>query len=202
MNEQRRPEFVVEAVPEDPSHPDGATDMYLIFDGRRIAKRGKPGTPHDASPLILRGLRVAGFDDTRSGKSGDLRIDWAEHRAPSDARAVGCRATSYDRVRAPASLRTTFLLPPCFHGESSWKQLSRPLREIDQVQRLTGAPEEIRTPDPQIRSLIRAHFASTCTSSISPRDARITPVTSAFLIAMSGHLRYIPGHGMSSDCRA
>src|SRR5262249_20929010 len=25
-------------------------------------------------------LRVAGFDDTRSGKSGDLRIDWAEHR--------------------------------------------------------------------------------------------------------------------------
>ena len=29
-------------------------------------------------------------------------------RAPSDARAVGCRATSYDRVRALASLRTTF----------------------------------------------------------------------------------------------
>jgi hypothetical protein len=33
MNEQRRPECVLEAVPEDPSHPDGATDMYLIFDG-------------------------------------------------------------------------------------------------------------------------------------------------------------------------
>ena len=75
-------------------------------------------------------------------------------QAPSDARAVGCRATSYDRVSAPASLRTTFLLPPCFHSESSWKQLSRPLGEINQVQRLTGAPEEIRTPDPQIRSLM------------------------------------------------
>src|SRR5262249_59514183 len=54
---------------------------------------------------------------------------------------------------APASLRTTFLLPPCFHSESSWKQLSRPLGEINQVQRLTGAPEKIRTPDPQIRRL-------------------------------------------------
>jgi hypothetical protein len=28
------------------ARPDGATDMYLILDGRRIAKRGKPGTPH------------------------------------------------------------------------------------------------------------------------------------------------------------
>ena len=53
MNEQRRPEFVVEAVPEDPSHPDGATDMYLIFDGRRIAKRGKPGTPHAMTWISL-----------------------------------------------------------------------------------------------------------------------------------------------------
>jgi hypothetical protein len=53
MNEQRRPECVVEAVPEDPSHPDGATDMYLIFDGRRIAKRGKPGTPHAMTWISL-----------------------------------------------------------------------------------------------------------------------------------------------------
>jgi hypothetical protein len=37
----RRRECVVEAVPEDPSHPDGPTDFYLIFDGRCIAKRGK-----------------------------------------------------------------------------------------------------------------------------------------------------------------
>ena len=39
MKEQRRPECVVEVVPEDPTCPDGET-MYLIFDGRRIAKRG------------------------------------------------------------------------------------------------------------------------------------------------------------------
>src|SRR5215831_7978146 len=56
-----------------------------------------------------------------------------------------------------------------------------------------GAPEEIRTPDPQIRSLIGAHFASPCAASISLRDARITPVASAFLVAMSGQPRYISG---------
>jgi hypothetical protein len=50
---QRRPECVVEVVPEDPSCPDGATDMYLIFDGRRIAKRGKPGTLHAMTWISL-----------------------------------------------------------------------------------------------------------------------------------------------------
>ena len=40
MKEHRRPECVVEAVPEDPSRPDGEADMYLILDGRSIAKRG------------------------------------------------------------------------------------------------------------------------------------------------------------------
>jgi hypothetical protein len=53
MKEQRRPECVVEAVPEDPSRPDGATDVYLIFDGRRIAKRGKPGTLHAMTWISL-----------------------------------------------------------------------------------------------------------------------------------------------------
>jgi len=28
MKEQERPEAVVETVPEDPSRPDGATEMY------------------------------------------------------------------------------------------------------------------------------------------------------------------------------
>ena len=51
MKEQR-PE-AVETVPEDPSRPDGATDMYLIFDGRRIAKRGKPGTLHAMTWISL-----------------------------------------------------------------------------------------------------------------------------------------------------
>ena len=53
MKEQERPEAVVETVPEDPSRPDGATEMYLIFDGRRIAKRGKPGTLHARTWISL-----------------------------------------------------------------------------------------------------------------------------------------------------
>jgi hypothetical protein len=53
MKEQERPEAVVETVPEDPSRPDGATEMYLIFDGRRIAKRGKPGTLHAMTWISL-----------------------------------------------------------------------------------------------------------------------------------------------------
>ena len=48
-----RPECVVEEVPEDPSHPDGPADPYLIYDGRRIAKRGKPGTLHAMTWISL-----------------------------------------------------------------------------------------------------------------------------------------------------
>jgi hypothetical protein len=48
-----KPECVVEAVPEDPSHPDGPTDLYLVFDGRRIAKRGKAGTLHAMTWISL-----------------------------------------------------------------------------------------------------------------------------------------------------
>jgi hypothetical protein len=44
MEKQSKPECVVEAVPEDPSRPDGPTDFYLVFDSRSIAKCGKPGT--------------------------------------------------------------------------------------------------------------------------------------------------------------
>ena len=53
MKGQQRAEAVVETVPEDPSRPDGATDIYLIFDGRRIAKRGKPGTLHAMTWISL-----------------------------------------------------------------------------------------------------------------------------------------------------
>src|SRR5215472_8757220 len=53
MKEQQRAEAVVETVPEDPSRPDGATDTYLIFDGRRVAKRGKPGTLHAMTWISL-----------------------------------------------------------------------------------------------------------------------------------------------------
>ena len=37
MEKQSKPECIVEAVPEDPSRPDGPTDLYLVLDGRRIA---------------------------------------------------------------------------------------------------------------------------------------------------------------------
>jgi hypothetical protein len=53
MKAQQRAEAVVETAPEDPSRPDGATDIYLIFDGRRIAKRGKPGTLHAMTWISL-----------------------------------------------------------------------------------------------------------------------------------------------------
>ena len=44
MEKESKPECVVETVPEDPLRPDGPTDLYLILDGKRIAKRGKPST--------------------------------------------------------------------------------------------------------------------------------------------------------------
>ena len=53
MNKQRRQGAVVEEVPEDPLRLDGPKDMYLVFDGRRIAKRGKSGTLHAATWISL-----------------------------------------------------------------------------------------------------------------------------------------------------
>src|SRR5262249_35634038 len=46
------------------------------------------------------------------------------------------------------------VLPSCFHRLSLWKQkiLLKEIRES--LQMVAGAPEEIRTPDPQIRSLV------------------------------------------------
>ena len=53
MEKQSKPECVVETVPEDPSRPDGPSDLYLVFDGKRIAKRGKPGTLHAMTWISL-----------------------------------------------------------------------------------------------------------------------------------------------------
>jgi hypothetical protein len=53
MEKQSKPECVVKAVPEDASRPNGPTDLYLVFDGRRIAKRGKPGTLHAMTWISL-----------------------------------------------------------------------------------------------------------------------------------------------------
>ena len=53
MREQRRAGRRGGNGPRRPSRPDGATDIYLIFDGRRIAKRGKPGTLHAMTWISL-----------------------------------------------------------------------------------------------------------------------------------------------------
>jgi hypothetical protein len=53
------------------------------------------------------------------------------------------------------------LLPHCFHGNDPWKH-SRTLHDkrcLSQV--VSGAPEEIRTPDPQIRRLLRVAVSKT-----------------------------------------
>ena len=46
------------------------------------------------------------------------------------------------------------LLPNCFHGPARWKQKVVLVQKDESIQRDAGAPEGIRTPDPQIRSLV------------------------------------------------
>ena len=53
MREQRRAGGRGGNGPRRPSRPDGATNIYLILDGRRIAKRGKPGTLHAMTWISL-----------------------------------------------------------------------------------------------------------------------------------------------------
>jgi hypothetical protein len=58
------------------------------------------------------------------------------------------------RGRSLASGLAAKLLPPCFHGPSSWKQGQvHSLEKESQINMMVGALGEIRTPDPQIRSL-------------------------------------------------
>src|SRR5262249_7300416 len=45
------------------------------------------------------------------------------------------------------------VLPNCFHDTTIWKQKVVTMPKEESTQWVTGAPEEIRTPDPQIRSL-------------------------------------------------
>jgi hypothetical protein len=46
------------------------------------------------------------------------------------------------------------MLPYCFRAKLAWKQEPKRSQKIQQIQLDAGAPEEIRTPDPQIRSLV------------------------------------------------
>src|SRR5262245_45267857 len=51
-------------------------------------------------------------------------------------------------------------------------------------------------PNPLMNCLIRAHFRSPRTIGISLNNAQDSPVTWRFLVAMSGHVRYISKHDM------
>ena len=103
---------------------------------------------------------------------------WSRRRGFSpDGPATGPFATSYAAYRDGMNSRTEsivrptsrlrerhqnnpqrkivrFLLPHCFHGQSLWKHRRRQARKMQLLQSDAGAPEEIRTPDPQIRSLV------------------------------------------------
>src|SRR5262245_22543704 len=46
------------------------------------------------------------------------------------------------------------VLPHCFHEQRTWKHCRVVPAKCKCSQTLIGAPEEIRTPDPQIRSLV------------------------------------------------
>jgi hypothetical protein len=46
------------------------------------------------------------------------------------------------------------LLPNCFRGPTVWKQKVVLMPKEESTEWVAGAPEEIRTPDPQIRSLV------------------------------------------------
>src|SRR5262249_43287393 len=59
------------------------------------------------------------------------------------------------------------VLPSCFHRLSLWKQkiLLKEIRES--LQMVAGAPEEIRTPDPQIRSQrVQTNLGRLCQSGV------------------------------------
>src|SRR6516225_9453216 len=51
-------------------------------------------------------------------------------------------------------------------------------------------------PNPLMNCFIRAYFRGPRPTSISPESRREMPATSGFLVAMSGHVRYISGHDM------
>src|SRR5208282_2201434 len=64
-------------------------------------------------------------------------------------------------------------LPYCFHRNSVWKQARRSQGKRKSLQWLSGAPEEIRTPDPQIRSLVLypAELRARCVARLGGRCA-------------------------------
>jgi hypothetical protein len=103
----------------------------------------------------------------------------------------------------------SFAQRSCFHLASTAKahgsNFQDDLEEIDQVQRLTGAPEEIRTPDPQIRSLDPfvdptsfsckpgSNSALTLQGVRSPSANRFDPIEAAPATPIAAELQVIGG---------
>jgi hypothetical protein len=65
------PSMEIEIVREDPSQPD-KPDIYVVFDGKRIAKRGHPGTPQARTWVSLE----PGYVVTSSPDHGAISIEF------------------------------------------------------------------------------------------------------------------------------
>ena len=82
------------------------------------------------------------------------------------------------------------LLPSCFRRWCIWKQKILPSEIHESLQWDAGAPEGIRTPDPQIRSLVHSadNLGQTCLQiPINLRFPRIYAGLSTFVLDTPGH---------------
>ena len=137
--------------------------MHLMMPGVAAAGSGCDGCSgrdqHRRASLRHRSLFTAVI-----GRCSQCALVSVDRATVSRAREK-CRPPPHDGQvlsdgEQPARPRAaSFAQRSCFHLASTAKahgsNFQDDLEEIDQVQRLTGAPEEIRTPDPQIRSLGR-----------------------------------------------
>src|SRR5262249_27837233 len=62
--------------------------------------------------------------------------------------------SSQIRIRTRSSRASSWVLPRCCPRQSQCQEAKNRAEILNQNQKVIGAPEEIRTPDPQIRSLV------------------------------------------------
>jgi hypothetical protein len=101
-------------------------------------------------PRDSRGLR--GKARPRTSRVADIA-----RLAPWLRLTTGAPSLSSQSMRTKMLLKAineTSVLPYCFRWRALWKHIKRPIQKRTIDQRLTGVPEEIRTPAPQIRSLV------------------------------------------------
>ena len=66
--------------------------------------------------------------------------------------AMRTKAVASSRSNERQNIRS--LLPYCFHASGAWKQSLSLQGKLQLLQYITGAPEEIRTHDPQIHAAL------------------------------------------------